>query len=417
MNFLGKISNIWLLSLLTSGILLFSIIVIHHNTLYKDFNYFTNPILYSKEDFDSAIKLFVKQNPSWNKYNIVKIPMGILIQAIYDLKSTQVSMKFIYWLKFPKEFYGKVADTISFPEEINMASNSTHVDINKIEMPNYFLITREVETTFAQHFNTLAYPYELAFNKVWVRAWCDCSFETFQENGKEYKFILIGDSDSFNVTQDKTFGVDEDASLSGHIPKKTYWELEFNQIYKTSFGARKYEGPTRYPDYYFNIQLDRHFIPIFIKEYILPILMLLLSFIVVFFVRNTKDNKFSLSSASGPVISLITLLMSIVVSWTHLKSKFSDFIFLETIYITLIFITILSIINMILFAYYTEKSIVNIITWKNNIIFKAIYIPTALITFLYFSWHILIIEVPSQAHNTTQHTTSKVDNPLQIELP
>lgn len=306
-----------------------------------------------------------------------RIPTGIFLQSLKFNNSSEVNLTGYVWQTQATSFcqgdLSKVPVGFIFPEAIesgnNIAPRLTYCEpINDgREVIGWYF-----ETTLKQRFEYSKYPFD--HKTVWVRLWSS----SFGQ-----KELLVPDLSAYADTREgSTFGYDKDIVLGHWRLIETFFDYKLNS-YNSDFGVFDGGKIDAYPELYFNVVIERHFLNSFVV-YILPLsIIACLVFASVMMITKDPERASSFGfSASGVIGVCSGLFFVVLVSQVQIRREFAGtkVVYIEFFY-PVMYVTFLAVsVNSYLFALPNpgNNRILNLIEYEDNLLPKVLYWPLLL---------------------------------------
>jgi hypothetical protein len=295
----------------------------------------------------------------------IRIPTGVSIQSMEFLTGDNVQVTGYIWQRFGPDVPQGIDRGVVLPEAVSEAYDAKEA---------YRYTEDGVETIGWYFAATLRQPFEYAqypFDEqdLWIRIWP----RDFSRD-----IILVPDFASYNTMRPTAMpGVESEFVYSGWSP--VYSGFSFSdQQYDSSFGIGAAGRYPDFPDFYFNLVLDRNFAGPFFDIFVFAIAVSFLLFGLLALTTDDENlkSRFQLSTA-GVLTGSSGLLFAVILKHNQIRTGVDaqGLSYIEAIPIILYGIIIFVVLNAILLASPVE---VRLIKFRHNLVPALAYWPVVL---------------------------------------
>lgn len=285
----------------------------------------------------------------------IQVPTGIFVQCLEFLSANNVLVTGYVWQKCPENTGNDLTPGVIFPEVEDMNVEEYYRDDD--------LIGWHFKAVLRQKFDYSKYPFDRS--DIRIRFW----HRDFHRN-----IILTPDLESYAfIRPELKPGLESDLVLEGWNVQNSFFSYR-NNSYSTNFGVKSYDHGNS-PELYFNIDVKRIFLGIFISNFITLVVVVLLVFAVLMISTRHEQQIKSYGFVSSLVLLYCAaILFVLIVSHVSLREKLvaSGIIYLEYFFFVMYFAILAVSVNSILLASETEYSIIH---YRDNLIVKLLYWP------------------------------------------
>jgi len=306
----------------------------------------------------SLSKQIFGQKQKTNYYeDIIQIPTGIFIQSLEFESATNIFITGYIWQNYSESStIGASSPFFVFPESVDSTElEEAYRDDN--------LVGWHFGSILRQRFDYSKYPFDR--QDVWIRL----SPSDFHTN-----IVLIPDLDSYAVILPEFRpGLEKNIVIEGWNVQKSFFSYR-NNSYNTNFGLENCKRGCS-PELYFNVDIKRNFVGIFMSEFIpIAVVAFLLFAVLMISTKCEFDINLYGFSASAILAYCAALFFVLIVSHISLRQRLpaEGVIYLECFYFVLYIAILLVSINSIMFA---SNKKYDTLQYKNNLISKILYWP------------------------------------------
>ncbi|HEY3361577.1 MAG TPA: cache domain-containing protein [Methanosarcina sp.] len=296
-------------------------------------------------------------------------PTGLLLQSIdFSDANNVIITGFIWQNTSALRAEGDFPDFI-FPDSKETIIEKTYVSKDKD------IIVWHFRTTLRQQFDYSRYPF--AREEVSIRVLSTDPAEN----------IFIPDFDSYSSLIPETLpGLGHSFVLDGWKLEKSFFSYRITS-YNTDFGMRNF-AHSNVCEFHFNTDIKRNIRASYVSDLLLITIAVVLLFGILTITSKDENKKHFGFSSHGVLAYCTTLLFTLIIAHTSLRSKISvgGIIYLEYFYWIMYLAIVVVSLNAIAFA---SNRNVPFIDTKDNIYIKILYWPVVLgfmlfVTFLNF---------------------------------
>jgi len=362
--------EIWILSILSSALLLALIVLIgylQHNSKEIQSQEETAPIV----DVSALGKFTYDLDQRAEKRKVPKptqVPTGIFINRMTFENSYDLSVGGKVWQKYPLDIVDDVEVGFDFPQMSPFAEASYIEEVNRDTVPSkegevgYLLVTWDIRVTLTLNLAYSDYPFDKRHLSLQIKPL----------NNRD-RLVFTPDLGSYSFTNpSRKSGLNPNIRISGNQVMETYFNYSLD-TYESDFGygdKSLYEGV---PTLRFNVNLKRDLLNSFVT-YLIPIaVVLLMMFILIYAVHKSAERQ-------GVIESMAAFFFVLIFSHIDMRKEIitADLIYLEYFYFTTYLMVILSTANLVIYT--KDKS--DIFDFNENQIYKAVYFPLFLVLIL-----------------------------------
>lgn len=303
--------------------------------------------------FDRADVETVLQHTNTNPITF-RIPTGFFIQSMEFLNANDIAITGYIWQNISSPGAEKDFPDFSFPDSKETSIVKAYVNKDK------GVIGWRFRTTLRQQFDYSKYPFDRE----------DVSIRVLSNNSAGS--ILVPDFDSYNSLIPETLpGLGSTFILEGWKPQKTFFSYRVNS-YNTNFGIRNVAN-SNVSEFHFNVDIERDFKAAFSDLLLIMVIIFLLFAVLTITTKGENKSYFGFSS-HGVLGYCTSLLFTLIVSHTALRSRIplGSIIYIEYFYLVLYLAILVVSLNSIVFA--SNRSI-PFIDPKDNMYVKILYWP------------------------------------------
>ena len=360
----GNIVRIWIMSGITSVLLLIGIGVIWNLAL-----------TYHNSDGESGIRVSDKSTlrtlmNSFDQRSISKhiepptyIPTGVYIDAIELRGSNDVSITGRMWQKYPNDFSAEIGQGF----QIGRAKNVKIVEIDSHMLEDGRVINWRFQADLRTQLNYSRYPLEVEKIRMQILPW---------ETGEN--IVLVPDLDAYKLMAGTLLpGLDETVFIPGWDLTETFFLLKQANEY-TDFGVERNFDQDVFPDLYYEIGIKRIFVDAFISN-LTPLIVVTIILFSVSLLPPTID----ISRVLGICVSVF-----FVVVFAHLAIRrnisIGEIFYLEYFFFVIYFTILLVPLNTFRVSLGISS---RFFEYQDGLIPKAIYWPSIMgIFFIITAW-------------------------------
>ena len=365
--------EIWIISILSSLVLLFNIVFIGYLTHGSSVNAdnASPPIV----DVSSLEKVITKQHAKSEVLKTPKlrsVPTGIFINNLEFEDSYNVNVGGKIWQKYPLNIADDVNVGFVLPQMSPFAEASYVEEISRTIIPakegekGYLLVHWDVRVTLRLNLSYQDFPFDKR----------EINIEIVPINNNDY-LLFIPDLTSYKYTNpDKKSGLDSKISISGSEVLESYFNYTL-ETYDADFGYGMKGLYEEVPVLHYNINLKRKLLNAFIT-YLVPIVVtLIMVFILITAIGKTEERQ-------GIIESMAAFFFVLIFSHIDLRKEIetADLTYIEYYYFICYAMLILATYNMI--SYSKSKS--GFFDYEENLLFKAGFFPLMLLATLVFTF-------------------------------
>jgi hypothetical protein len=306
--------------------------------------------------FDRADVETVLQHTNTNPITF-RIPTGFFIQSMEFLNANDIAITGYIWQNISSPGAEKDFPDFSFPDSKETSIVKAYVNKDK------GVIGWRFRTTLRQQFDYSKYPFDRE----------DVSIRVLSNNSAGS--ILVPDFDSYNSLIPETLpGLGSTFILEGWKPQKTFFSYRVNS-YNTNFGIRNVAN-SNVSEFHFNVDIERDFKAAFSDLLLIMVIIVLLFAVLTITTKGENKSYFGFSS-HGVLGYCTSLLFTLIVSHTALRSRIplGSIIYIEYFYLVLYLAILVVSLNSIVFA--SNRSI-PFIDPKDNMYVKILYWPVTM---------------------------------------
>jgi hypothetical protein len=284
----------------------------------------------------------------------VRIPTGVLIQSMEFLSGDNVQVTGFVWQRYGPELPADLVRGVVFAEGVEEAYDAEEAyryEENGVETIGWYFAA-----TLRQPFDYTKFPFDK--QDLWIRLWS----RDFNRD-----VVLVPDFAAFHSLDAKVLpGIEEEFVYSGWIPLYSGFSYSM-QRYNTSFGIGDAPESYSYPELYFNLVLDRHFVGPFFEHIVFAIAVacLLFGLLVITTDDEQLKGRFQLSTA-GVLGAASGLLFAVILKHNQLRAIVGTqgISYIEAIPIVLYGVIVGVVLNAILVASPLD---VRVVRHRNNL--------------------------------------------------
>ena len=296
-------------------------------------------------------------------------PTGLLLQSIEFSDANNVIITGFIWQNTSALRAEEGFPYFIFPDSKETTIEKTYMSKDKDIIGWHF------KTTLRQQFDYSRYPF--AREEVSIRVLSTDPAEN----------LFIPDFDSYNSLIPETLpGLGHSFVLDGWKLEKSFFSYRITS-YNTDFGMRDF-AHSNVCEFHFNIDIKRNIRASFVSDLLLITIAVVLLFGILTITTKDENKKHFGFSSHGVLAYCTTLLFTLIISHTSLRSRISigSIIYLEYFYWIMYLAIVVVSLNSIAFA---SNRNVPFIDTKDNIYIKILYWPVVLgfmlfVTFLNF---------------------------------
>ncbi len=353
----------WTLSTLSSLFLVTAIIFIWTYNQHLPLNANNEEHLLAGEStYEIQINDYIKNSNNNVTERPVTIPTGVFVQSVELKSAINFTITGYIWQTYTDEQLATITPGVLFPE-------AEDIELEKEYEKKYgdeTVIGWHFNASIRERFDYSKYPFDR--EQLWLRMW----HREFDKN-----IILTPDLKSYDYINPYFLpGLEKDFVLPGWKIIKTYFSYVKND-YSTNFGIRDYKGQENFPELYYNIQINRHFINPFITD-LVPIVVVMLMLFATVALGRREDIAGKIGFNSLAVVSACSALFFVVI-YNHVNIRTelatSGIVYMEYFYfITYAAILFVS-VNSILVSLFSKNKI---IAYKDNLFARLLFWPVSL---------------------------------------
>jgi hypothetical protein len=286
------------------------------------------------------------------------IPTGLILQSIEFLDANNVVITGYIWQNTSVLGVGKDTPNFIFPDSKETTIEKAYEDKDKGTIGWHF------KTALLQQFDYSRYPF--AREKVSIRVLSN------NPPGN----LLIPYFDSYNSLIPETLpGLGHSFVLEGWKLEKSFFSYKVNS-YNTDLGIRNF-AKSNVCEYHYNVDIKRNIKASFVSDLLLIMVAVVLLFAILTITTKDENKKHFGFSSHGVLAYCTTLLFTLIIAHTSLRSRIpiGSIIYLEYFYMILYLAIMVVSLNSIAFA---SNRDVPFIDTKDNIYVKVLYWPVIL---------------------------------------
>jgi hypothetical protein len=295
----------------------------------------------------------------------IRIPTGVSIQSMEFLTGDNVQVTGYIWQRFGPDVPQDIDRGVVLPEAVTEAYGAKEAyryTEDGIETIGWYFAA-----TLRQPFEYAEYPFDE--QDLWIRIWPrDFSLD----------IILVPDFLSYNTMRPTAMpGVESEFVYSGWSPVYSGFSFSDEQ-YDSSYGIGIAGQYPDFPDFYFNLVLDRNFAGPFFDIFVFAIAVSFLLFGLLALTTDDENlkSRFQLSTA-GVLTGTSGLLFAVILKHNQIRTGVDaqGLSYIEAIPIILYGIIIFVVLNAILLA---SPAKVRLIKFRHNLVPVLAYWPVVL---------------------------------------
>ena len=354
--------EIWQLSILASILLIGNIFFVwyleHNRSLARE--KLSPPIT----DRTALSNFIDQQHQRLEKLKLRKstpVPTGLLIRRMEFENSYELNVSGTVWQKYPLEIADRVSVGFSLPQTSPFAEASYIEEVYRKRVeptekkPGHLLVRYEFRTTLEQYLDYKDFPFDKRHLKVHIAPLQITDQLLFTPDLSGYEF----------TNPVRRPGLDPDVHISGNRVTKSYFSY-IVKSYSTNFGYTSKTLFEEVPALWFNVNLRRTLINVFVT-YLIPIFVTL-TMVFILLVASSKGEE-----RQGIIESMAAFFFVLIFSHIDMRREIitPDLIFLEYFYFITYILIVLTTANLITYA----KNRTQVFDFNENQIFKASYFP------------------------------------------
>ena len=360
----GNIVRIWIMSGITSVLLLIGIGVIWNLALtYYDSDRESGIRVSDKSTLRTLMNSFDQRSISKHIEPPTYIPTGVYIDAIELRGSNDVSVTGRMWQKYPNDFSAEIGQGF----QIGRAKNVKIVEIDSHMLESGRVINWRFQADLRTQLNYSRYPLEVEKIRMQILPW---------ETGEN--IVLVPDLDAYKLMAATLLpGLDETVFIPGWDLTETFFLLKQANEY-TNFGVERNFDQDVFPDLYYEIGIKRIFVDAFISN-LTPLIVVTIILFSVSLLPPTID----ISRVLGICVSVF-----FVVVFAHLAIRrnisIGEIFYLEYFFFVIYFTILLVPLNTFRVSLGISS---RFFEYQDGLIPKTIYWPSIMgIFFIITAW-------------------------------
>jgi hypothetical protein len=294
------------------------------------------------------------------------IPTGLVLQSIDLLDANDVVITGYIWQNISTLGAAIDSPNFIFPDSKETTIEKAYEDKEKGTRGWHF------KATLLQRFDYSRYPF--AREKVSIRV---------LSNNPQGN-LLIPYFESYNSLIPETLpGLGHSFTLDGWSLEKSFFSYRINS-YNTDLGIRNF-AKSNVCEFCFNVDIRRNIKASFVSDLLLIMVAVVLLFGILLITTKDENKKHFGFSSHGVLAYCTTLLFTLIIAHTSLRSRISigSIIYLEYFYMIMYLAIMIVSLNSIAFASNRE---VPFIDTKDNIYVRVLYWPVIMGALLFFTF-------------------------------
>ncbi len=360
-----QISQLWLLSMLVSGVLALGLVAIwllemQEVTVVQD----TTPPLVTETSLQQFLSRQREKNIAQGLSEPLSLPTGVFLQSMEFKNANDLFVTGYIWQRYDDEIHEGISRGFVLPEAIAFSSQEAY----RQDLPNGELIGWYFQATLRQTFDYSKYPFDN--QQGWLRIW----HQDFASN-----VILTPDLGAYDLMVPLSLpGLEslDNMVVPGWNIKQSFFRYRFNS-YNSNFGFMGETQVKDFPELYFEVDLERDLVTVIITKMMRVIIVSGLLFGVQYLVRYKKDDNQLGFSASGVIGASGGFSFILILDQINLRSQLATggIIYIEYFYFVLYIMILVVVFNAIMVAKGSDNALLK---YNNNILPKLLYWPLLL---------------------------------------
>jgi hypothetical protein len=308
-------------------------------------------VVFDREDVETVL-----QHTNTSPITL-RIPTGFFLQSMEFLNANDIAITGYIWQNISSPGTESDFPDFSFPDSKETSIVKAYVNKDR------GVIGWRFRTTLRQQFDYSKYPFDRE----------DVSIRVLSNNSTGN--LLVPDFASYNSLIPETLpGLGSTFILEGWKPQKTFFSYRVNS-YNTNFGIGDVAN-SNVSEFHFNVDIERDFKAAFSDLLLIMVIIVLLFAVLTITTKGENKSYFGFSS-HGVLGYCTSLLFTLIVSHTALRSRIplGSIIYIEYFYLVLYLAILVVSLNSIVFA--SNRSI-PFIDPKDNMYVKILYWPVTM---------------------------------------